>query len=155
MHPRMRRARLGAVLWLAAAMLVPGACAPVAPASPAAEDASEASCAEVAGGFAVQAREALARFEEADAAAAAAGEDEARVAIDRLSAVRAEFAALEPPECALPVKVGIVRYMDLTTDIHDAVWADDCRLCIEDMRAQARAARSRALDDLESLETQP
>ena len=159
---RFRRSlRLSAVSWMAVAVLLLGACAPATPelpttpATPAAEDSPGAPRAEVAGGFAAQAREALARFDEADAAASAAGEDDLRAAIDRLEALRAEFAALEPPECALPAKVSVLRYMDSTIDLQNALWADDCRLCIEDMRAQAGAAQSRALDDLALLEGRP
>ena len=170
---RGRSVRLGAVSWIVAVTLLLGACAPAAPdlpaapaspgvgdapgapASPGVGDAPGAPCVEVAAGYATQARDAFARFDEADAAAAAADEEDLRAAIDHLAAVRAEFSALEPSECARPVKVSIVRYMDLTTEIHNAVWADDCRLCIEDMRAQARSSRARALEDLASIEAQP
>ena len=158
---RGRSVRLGAVSWIVAVTLLLGACAPAAPdlpaapASPGVGDAPGAPCVEVAAGYATQARDAFARFDEADAAAAAADEEDLRAAIDHLAAVRAEFSALEPSECARPVKVSIVRYMDLTTEIHNAVWADDCRLCIEDMRAQARSSRARALEDPASIEAQP
>lgn len=153
---RGRSVRLGAMLWMLLVTLLLGACAPEGPASPPPSEVGAGDdCSIIAAGFAVQAREALDRYQEIDAEAALADGEELRAAIGRLEALRAEFLALEPAECALPVKVSITRYMDHAIDLHNAVWAADCPLCIDDIRLQATAARERAALDLQTLEGAP
>ena len=109
-------------------------------------------CAALAADFARQAREVLTSWEEAEAVTLAAEGDALGVAIARLTVLRAQFNALDPPECALGVKVRVTQYMDLTIDVQNATWSDDCRLCIEETKAQAAEARKRALYELGALE---
>jgi len=112
------------------------------------------TCAVRAAGFLEEANAVLLRWEEAESAARAASRDGAEAAIARLIALRDEAGDLDPPECGLAAKVSLVRYMDLTIQYHNALWAEECPACIEPTREQAEAFRERALEELAALSAQ-
>ncbi|NLD44383.1 MAG: hypothetical protein GX657_12935 [Chloroflexi bacterium] len=148
-----RIGRLGGVfmlLGLLAVGCVPSAAGPAPVAAPTA-----APCAVEAASFVAAARAALSTWDEAEDAANAAEGDALGTAIERLTAARGGFTALEAPECARAAKVAITRYMDLTIEVQNAIYGDDCRLCIEEMEMQAAAARRSALSGLADLEPAP
>ncbi len=153
---RARAGRIGrlagvlVLLGLLAAGCVPSAAGPAPVAAPTA-----APCAVEAASFVAAARAALSTWDEAEAAAKAAEGEALGAAIERLTAARGGFTALEAPECARAAKVAITRYMDLTIEVQNAIYGDDCRLCIEEMEMQAAAARRSALSGLAELESTP
>lgn len=119
-----------------------GAIAEPAPADAAARSDAP-GCAGEAAEFLEAATALLAEWEAAEAAADAQATEELGPAIDRLEAILARARELEPPECALDAKVALVRFMALTIDYQNGLWAQDCELCIEEQQVQARAAKQR------------
>ncbi len=143
-----RAARRWCLLALAAALAACSRPGPVP--SPTA-----APCSAQAAAFVAAAESAISAWDAAEAVARAADGDALGAAIERLTALRADLSALQPPECALPAKVAISAYMGLAIDVQNALYMNDCRLCMEETERQAAAARQAAVDALAVLQPAP
>jgi len=118
-------------------------------------DTQPVSCAEQSRDFVSALTASLAAWEEGESDTLGSGGDRLAEGIRRLEDIRDEVSTMAPPDCALHVKVSMLKFMDLTIEAQYMILTDDCHTCIEEQEAQAKAAKEMALEAISTLGETP